>query len=44
LFSQNVNPTGSLTVSALVAALPLLALLITSAASNGAPIGPAQRP
>jgi len=29
LFSQNVNPTGSLTVSALVAALPVLALLIT---------------
>jgi lactate permease len=29
LFSQNFNPTGSLTVSAVVAALPLLALLIT---------------
>ena len=29
MFSQNFNPTGSLTVSAIVAALPLLALLIT---------------
>jgi len=29
LFSQNFNPIGSLTASALVAALPLLALLIT---------------
>jgi lactate permease len=29
VFSQNFNPTGSLSVSALVAALPLLALLIT---------------